>query len=737
MSGTARWDAQHGLVELDGLGCGPIYLQPHVGAVFRDRPEQIVPWTGEEQVEDSEGGWSWRGPGFRLQLRVEPDADGFRLLATLEATKPLRLAHTGFTISTALLQRPGELRFFRQGYASWTPTASLRWDQPPRRPLSRSFAVANHYIDSRWWGGPPGMASHGYTLLTQDGQGLLVGFLANRVGLGEIFLGKGATPFLVATLDFGGRTLGFGEALALEPLRVGFGPADATLERYLDEAAVENGVDLARLAREPVVSGWCSWYHFYTKVKDEDVVRNARAMAGLGPLGLSLVQLDDGYQTAVGDWRSLNGKFKRGLGPMAQDIRALGYNPGLWTAPFMAGRKSQLVQDHPDWVLRDPLGEIIDCGLNPAWRDRLVGLDLSHEGARAWLHTLFRGLREEGFTFFKLDFLYAALRHAQRKNPAVSPVESYRLGMSVIRDAVGDGFLLGCGAPILPSVGLVDGMRVSGDVKERWGVGLVGLVGADCGAPSLMESARNNITRAAMHRRWWLNDPDCLLVRDQDTDLDADEVRLLVTVAGMTGGLGIISDDLDAVPEARRALLASVLPPTSLRPQSPDLFLRPFPERFLLEGEDRRLVAEIHWGSRSTTRPLEPAEVWRFDAWEHAPLSARELKVPSHGVRAWWETPRGDHPRLVGADLHLTGLVDGRISERFTADHTELCCRDLPPRAGRLWLATPAGWALRAVEGPARLAGSWAEGVILAVEPGPWTLTLRWTRGTPSGAAGL
>ena len=43
-------------------------------------------------------------------------------------------------------------------------------------------------------------------------------------------------------------------------------------------------------------------------------------------------------------------------------------------------------------------------------------------------------------------------------------MEAYRRGLRLIRDAIGpEAYLLGCGAPILPSVGLVDAMRVSPD----------------------------------------------------------------------------------------------------------------------------------------------------------------------------------------------------------------------------------------------------------------------------------
>ena len=58
---------------------------------------------------------------------------------------------------------------------------------------------------------------------------------------------------------------------------------------------------------------------------------------------------------------------------------------------------------------------------------------------------------------------------------------AYRAGLALVRDAVGpDVYLVGCGAPILPSVGLVDAMRVSPDTFHEGGedgsTGLRGLM---------------------------------------------------------------------------------------------------------------------------------------------------------------------------------------------------------------------------------------------------------------------
>jgi alpha-galactosidase len=73
-----------------------------------------------------------------------------------------------------------------------------------------------------------------------------------------------------------------------------------------------------------------------------------------------------------------------------------------------------------------------------------------------------------------------------------------------VRQAAGPGvYLVGCGAPLLPSVGLLDAMRVSPDTFHEGGEdGSTGLRG-------LMPLA----ARAWQQGRLWANDPDCVVAR--------------------------------------------------------------------------------------------------------------------------------------------------------------------------------------------------------------------------------
>jgi alpha-galactosidase len=138
-----------------------------------------------------------------------------------------------------------------------------------------------------------------------------------------------------------------------------------------------------------------------------------------------------------------------------------------------------------------------------------------------------RALVDLGVSYLKLDFLYGGAVPGRRHSD-VTGAEAYRSGLALIREVVGpDIFLVGCGAPLLPSVGLVDAMRVSPDTFHEGGQdGSTGLRG-------LMPLA----ARAWQQGRWWVNDPDCLVARPTYSERErwADSVRAF-------GGLASFSD---------------------------------------------------------------------------------------------------------------------------------------------------------------------------------------------------
>jgi alpha-galactosidase len=247
-------------------------------------------------------------------------------------------------------------------------------------------------------------------------------------------------------------------------------------------------------APRPAPSVWCSWYRYFLEVTAGDVEENLAAF-DQHDLPVDVVQIDDGWQTAVGDWEPAD-RFGS-LPDLVARIREAGRRPGIWLAPFVALPSSELARRHPDWMVGG-------AGWN--WDQQMLGLDLQHQEVHEHLAEVFGRLRVMGFDYFKLDFLYAgALPRPGGHDDRRASTTSYRAGLQTIRDAVGpDAYLLGCGAPILPSLGLVDGMRISPDTYNP--------TDPDDGHNPLRGRACIE-NRAWQHGRFWTNDADCLIVR--------------------------------------------------------------------------------------------------------------------------------------------------------------------------------------------------------------------------------
>src|SRR6185295_17667014 len=130
---------------------------------------------------------------------------------------------------------------------------------------------------------------------------------------------------------------------------------------------------------------------------------------------------------------------------------------------------------------------------------------------------------------------------------------------------------------------------------------------------------RNTITRFWMHGRLWMNDPDCLLVREADTSLSGDEVRALTTVIGLSGGMVLDSDKLAAVSDARRDLISLLLPVYGRSATPIDLFQTPdLPSLFELDCGTHRMLAVFNWSDESTEIEASlPRGRWHvFELWD-------------------------------------------------------------------------------------------------------------------------
>jgi alpha-galactosidase len=374
--------------------------------------------------------------------------------------------------------------------------------------------------------------------------------------------------------------------------------------------------------------GWLSWYHLGPWVHRQDILDHSELLAGerYGGLGYRIVQLDDGWQEAHGDWVP-NWKFRGGLRPIADELAGRGQTLGVWTAPFLVNASSQLSARAPgDWFVLDPsTGERLVDPRHVVFGPMHV-LDGSHPDVQAHLRDTFSRLREEGIRYFKIDFLYAG---------AYPGIAALRSGVGAVRQGVGDAYLLASGAPLLPVADLVDGCRIGPDTATpfydfEWG-GAKPTVFTD----EVISVARNAAALTHWAARFQI-DPDVALVGG---NLELEQGRQLVTVAVLAGGPFFASDDLRELAPERLALLTNpeVLSLAGGAPALPDWE----PDQTGRPATHWRrddVLAVFNWTpAGQTVRVRAPGALSARDLWERRELpdfrDDAVLEVPAQGVR--------------------------------------------------------------------------------------------------------
>ena len=457
------------------------------------------------------------------------------------------------------------LRMLRQGYQSWSPTAvaTFRVDQDGSRAEGvRSLPIGMHHAD---WAPSEvdELRSELVTALRDDaGAAVVAGFLGGWEHDGTFRLrpardgSDGIELWIEAFL--GGAVLAPGERRELHEVTIAVGQGDPA--SLLEAWAGALGSAAQARTTAPYQVGWCSWYHYFHGVTEADL-RSNLALANRWPF--DVFQLDDGFQAAIGDWLDTNDKFPTPIDGLAAAIAAEGRTPGIWIAPFLAGATSEVAVAHPDWLATHlPTGRPLVGMVNDGWGGAVNTLDTSNPEVLEHLEVVARSLVEAGYPYIKLDFTFAPSMLGGYVDRSRTPAQRVRAGFDAVRRGAGeDTFLLGCGAPLGSTVGVVDGMRIGADVAPWWHPqpdqyrppGHLG------GEPATVNAWRNTLSRSFMHRQLWLNDPDCLMLRAERTTLEPEQMRAWALAVGVSGGMALVSDDLALLGPDARSLLDEVV----------------------------------------------------------------------------------------------------------------------------------------------------------------------------------
>jgi alpha-galactosidase len=503
------------------------------------------------------------------------------------------------------------------------------------------------------------------------GDSVIIGFTGLSRALSQVSVRLGRTTeqsALEATARFEGKRPERGREFWGEPLAIiGGDLSGANLERYADLAAADQWV---RETRHPA-AGWSSWYQYSRQVTREDVRSNLDLAADrYAALGLELVQVDDGYQAAVGDWLEAGDGFAGGMKEVAEEIEARGKVPGIWVAPFTATRRSRLFAEHRDWFIRVRRKRAALAGISPDWKGRYYGLDLTNPEVLEHLRDVFGTLAGFGYRFFKLDFLATGLLEGRRHDPSLTRAEAARRALTTIREAVGEeSVLMAAGGPVMLGAGILDVQRVGPDVAPAWRPRYQRWI-RDRATPGARNCLINALTRSFMNGRLFEADPDCLMLRATDTRLNAGEIRTLASGIAVFGGAMLVSDDLALWGPEQEAMAARLLPHRRARARCPDLWHREVPRYLLSTLADPRgeyhLLWVVNWGASELEAEvgldelgLEPGRYHACEFWTSSYLgetagSFTLPALPPHASAVVRITGASDRPALVGSNIHVT-----------------------------------------------------------------------------------
>lgn len=585
-----------------------------------------------------------------------------------------------------------DIAFYSNGWQSWSFSGVYGQNEKQKKSLLRFIPNAvSSYPETPYLRHKGHFSSDFFGVLgsRRCGVGLLAGFLSQKEQFGSLESTTGNRNSLQAWANFDGVCLEPGKLMETDWFLLSF--MDITdpdaMQIYYELVARHHGIQVS----ETIPTGWCSWYQFFTHITAEKMTRNIEQLAAIrSDLPVQLIQIDDGFQASGGDWFQFNKGFPEGVAPLAAEILDRGFMPGLWLAPFIVSKDARLLHERPDLILKNRLGRPVNSGFIS--EKFSTALDLSYKPALEYACDVVRTAAQNwGFPYLKLDFLYAGALPGERHDRTKTRAQILRNGLEAIRAVVGDStYLLGCGAPLGSALGVFDAMRIGADTDIRWKPKLFNLpllLKNDPQLPSTRNAIQNTITRAGMHKTWWVNDPDCLLVRPE-TELSLEELQAHATLIAMSGGSLMLSDDLPGLPEVRKKIAEVLIPLMGKRPLVMDWFSRLTPQRLRLDLQGAlgswQLLACFNWKDHPEECHLfrkdymvPPGPLWVHSFWDsvspgrvEGDLLWRQI-LPAHGVLLLAVRPDTNNAQYLGSNLHIS---QGMEVTAWEHEHGELNC---------------------------------------------------------------
>jgi len=430
-------------------------------------------------------------------------------------------------------------------------------------------------------------------------------------------------------------------------------------------------LDRKRVPKTP--SGWMSWNTYFDKATADDNLAEARiGQKYLLPFGCEFWSIEswqgNSDQLPVSDFYNMNleaseRKFPKGMKNLADEIRKLGFRPGIWIAPFGTGNTT-FYEAHKAWFLHGKNGKPVSC-----WNGKYT-LDPTVPEAREHLKKIFHtASREWGYEFFKIDGMsgreHGLCAHLYER-PEIRAIfnnskcnNPFELCVKAFREGIGeDRVFLACqGHTSGPEALYADASRLGADLV--W-------VNEPVKWSGVYNQGGCFMNQAFTHNIVMIADPDTLLIHD----LPLEEARVSATIIALPGQLTFFGDKLAGLTEDRMKMLQQTLPVADVHPMSLYPYFSMLPvwnlriHNDLLD--DYNVVALFNW--ENTIKPIsftskelgldQATKYVLYEFWTQKSFGTMigdfALEVPAHSVRLFAMHKVKTVPQWISSDRHVS-----------------------------------------------------------------------------------
>jgi alpha-galactosidase len=485
---------------------------------------------------------------FKARVCVNKDIDCEKVRVSIVPTVKLEIEE--LSINTDFHFKESH-KIYVNGYQSWTDSREFFIDEKMKTitklvaPIIKKYQFDKYgdYTFKKYSKKPGEFHGYTYSYIREGGTLKLIGSLSERNGY-TIIEQHVQDNKVIINKECKGHTI-HSEYIPFELVYIE-GSEDKVFNEYFNQMNIKK-------PRCKPMTGWTSWYNYYQNINEYVIYENLNQLKTFNK-GIEIFQIDDGYQTAVGDWLSIDvAKFPKGMQNLAGTIKESGYKAGIWLAPFVCETNSKIFKENRHWILKDSKGELVLGGSN--W-SRFYALDIYNLEVREYIKEVFSVvLNEWGYDMVKLDFLYAV---------CIVPTKAKTRGqimteaMEFLRECVGDKLILGCGVPLGPSFGLVDYCRIGCDVSLDWDDKFF-MRRLHRERISTLNAIGNAIGRRHLDGRAFLNDPDVFLLREDNIILTEIQKETLCKVNQIFGSLIFTSDNIKKYDDIKHLILDNMM----------------------------------------------------------------------------------------------------------------------------------------------------------------------------------